>query len=107
MAKIRISSDVFNICNRIKKIDKYYFIIYNDKTGKFEIHNSKQPFCSYCLTVPYDSLDNRTLNLVHKTLFTKKEELFKEMEQFNDNLSMQNNKKLIDDTNYLLKKIVK
>lgn len=107
MAKIRISSDVFNICNRIKKIDKYYFIIYNDKTGKFEIHNSKQPFCSYCLTVPYDSLDNRTLNLVHKTLFTKKEELFKEMEQFNDNLCMQNNKKLIDDTNYLLKKIVK
>lgn len=107
MAKIKITSDVFNISKRIKKIDTGYFILYDNKKDKYEIHNSKQPFCSYCLTVPYNSLDNRTLLFVCKTLFTKKEELFKEMEQFNDNLEKHNNKKLIDDTNYLLKKIVK
>ena len=65
--KIRIKNDVYNISKRIKDIDKNYFIVFNTLNNNFEIHNSCQPGGSYCLTLPYQFLDERTLNYVLET----------------------------------------
>ena len=65
--KIKLTYDVFNISKRIKEIDKDYYIVYNTSKAKFEIHNSSQIGGSYCLTLPYNSLDERTLKYVRKT----------------------------------------
>ena len=104
MANKIITSDVYEISKRIKQIDDGYFIVYNFIKNRYEIHNNKQPFSSYCLTVPYSCLDKRTLDLVYKTLFTKKDAIFKQIEQLNNQLESEQNKKLSDETNYLLKK---
>ena len=56
-----IRFDVFDIVKRIKYIDRNYYIIINTSSNKFEIHNSAQRGSSYCLTLPYDKLDERTL----------------------------------------------
>ena len=63
--KVKIESDVFDIVNRIKEIDDGYYIVYNLKTGKFELHNSNQLISSYCLTIPYTEIDEKILNLIH------------------------------------------
>ncbi len=64
---IKIFSDVYNISNRIKSIDKNYYIMFNTSKNKFEVHNSNQLGGSYCLTLPYNFLDERTLNFVNNT----------------------------------------
>lgn len=65
--KIKLTSDVYNISNRIKEIDKGYYVVYDTSKRKFEIHNSCQIGSSYCLTIPFDSLDWRSLDYVNQT----------------------------------------
>ena len=81
--KIKILHDVYNISNRIKNIEKNYYIVYNTSSKKFEIHNSKQTGSSYCLTLPYEQLDERTLNFVCSTNSENIERILNEIEKNN------------------------
>ena len=81
--KIRIKHDVYNIANRIKKIDSGYFIVYNTSKNKFEIHNLKQINGSYCLTLPYQELDERTLKYVNETKSENIERILNKIESEN------------------------
>ena len=65
--KIRIDHDVYNISKRIKEIDKNYYIVFDTSRSKFEIHNSSQIGSSYCLTLPFNELDERVINHVYQT----------------------------------------
>lgn len=76
--KIKLMHDVFNISKRIKEIDKYYYIVFNTLAKKFEVHNSMQIGSSFCLTLPFDELDERTIDYVYKT---KSENIDKILEQ--------------------------
>ena len=81
--KIKIFNDVYEISKRIKYIDKDYYVVYDTSKQKFEIHNSNQIGNSYCLTVPYKELDERTLKLVRSSQSANIEEILKNLE--NDN----------------------
>ena len=80
--KIKISHDVYEISKRIKNIDKDYFIVYDTVNGKFEVHNSSQQNGSFCVSIPYDSLDERTL--VH-TLKSRSENIERILEEIDYN----------------------
>ena len=79
-----IHSDTYYIGERLKEIDESYFIVYNFEKEKFEIHSSTQSGSTYCLTVPYSVLDERTLTLVRKTQSANLDRLIDEMEKEND-----------------------
>ena len=64
--KIKLSSDVYNISNRVKNIDKDYYVLFNTSNAKFEIHNKSQIGSTYCLTLPFNELDERALNLIEE-----------------------------------------
>ena len=83
MLKI-LNSDVYNISNRVKEIDKYYYVVLNTSTGKYEIHNSSQIGSTYCLTLPYNELDERTLNYIHKTKSIHIENILNDIEKENN-----------------------
>lgn len=78
-----IESDALDIVSRLKSIDRDYFVMYNPERQKFEIHSHGQGRNTYCLTVPYDCLDDRTLTLVLKTRVQNSDKLFEEMEREN------------------------
>ncbi len=78
-----IYSDCLDIVKRLKEIDKDYFVVYNNKRKTFELHNRAQERDTFCLTIPYDTLDERAILLTKKTLSEKRDELFKEMEEEN------------------------
>ena len=80
---IKITHDVFNISNRIKYIDRNYYIVLNTSKNKFEVHNSSQVGSSYCLTLPNLQLDERVLQYVRKTQSVNIDEILKNIE--NDN----------------------
>lgn len=78
-----IESDCLGILERLKAIDKGYFIVRNLDKNTFEVHNRKQPKNTYCLTIPYDALDERTVSLVLKTRIQNSDEIFREIEREN------------------------
>lgn len=82
--KIKICEDVFNISKRIKDIDRDYYVVYNTSKQVFEIHNSSQKGSSYCLTLPYDELDERALKYVLKTQSANIDEILYNLETENN-----------------------
>ena len=85
--KTPVVTNVFLIPERLREIDNGYFVLRNHQTKQFEIHHSGQPHDTYCLTVPYDELDERTLHLVQKTRICNAEKLLLEMEEHNRKIS--------------------
>ena len=81
--KIRISQDVYNIAKRIKNINRDYYVVYDTSRQNFEIHNSNQVGSTYCLTIPYNQLDERVLKLVRETQSANIDEILEQIE--NDN----------------------
>ena len=63
---IEIKHDVFYVAERLKEID----------------FNSGQSD-TYCLTVPYDELDARTVNFVNQTRVENRDRLLKELDEEN------------------------
>ena len=51
MKYIKIKKDLFNISNRLKKIDKTYFVLFNTFTKNYEVHSLHQKGCSMCFVV--------------------------------------------------------
>ncbi len=102
--KIKINHDVFNIVNRLKQINKNYFVMFNTKTKKFEIHN-KAYANSLCLTLPYARLDARAINYVLKS--EQVDETLREIELHNKKLELQEQNKISDKVNYQLSEIYK
>lgn len=88
--QILLDCDPYYIVSRIKEVDENYFIVYNRNRNTFELHNSSQKDNSYALTIPYDTLDERTIFLARKTRKENFDKLIKEMDE--DNQKLQNSK---------------
>jgi len=96
---IELTHDVYEISKRIKKIDKDYYVVYNTSTRKFEVHNSSQIGTTYCLTLPYSNLDERTLNYVAKTRSVNIEKILEEIETENKIKESENKSNTINEMN--------
>jgi len=94
--QMAIQSDTFYISERLREIDESYFVVYNFEKEKFEIHSSNQTGSTYCLTVPYKTLDERTLDLVRKTNHTNLDNLMKEIEEENEKTQKSKLKESVD-----------
>lgn len=81
MQKI-IKNNAFNIVNRLKQIDKSFYVVYNTDVNGFEVHSSKQKN-SFCFNVPFKMLDKRTLNHAKKTSIKNLTAYLQEIENFN------------------------
>lgn len=84
---IPVKSDVFNINIRIKQIDSSYFILWNRISQKFEIHSKEQKGGSFCLELPFNCLDARTLEYVRKYRSQNAKEIFAEIDKENEHLN--------------------
>ncbi|HEY8419523.1 MAG TPA: hypothetical protein VIL03_03725 [Clostridia bacterium] len=76
--KIKIENDLYDIANRLKAIDSGYFVLYDTARKKYEVHNSNNIGGTYCLTVPYEKLDARTIDFVQKTRRERFDKLLEE-----------------------------
>lgn len=84
--KIQLESDVYFITARLKEIDSSYFVVYDTINKKFELHNREQLFTTYCLTFPYETLDERAVLYAQKSRSENKEKLLREMDEQNEKL---------------------
>ena len=105
MDRIFISHDLFNIVKRLKQIDKNYFVLYNKKSQKYEVHY-KRNFGTLELVLPFDRLDKRAIDLVLKSKIENKQKLLKEMEENNKKLEQQQSQKMLDEANFKAKEMM-
>jgi len=105
--RVLIQNDLYDIAGQLKLIDPDYKVFYNTIRKVFEIHNTAQRGNSYCLTVPFDTLDNRTIKLVHKTRSENAEKLMEEIEQHNQKLINDEIQKVTNETSEKIQKALK
>ena len=79
-----IVDDMFGVARRLKAIDDGYFVFLNYATGKFEVHNRNESPNTLCLVLPYETLDERTVNRVLYTRAERVEKLMADMEKNNE-----------------------
>ena len=99
MAKIKISCDAFDICNRIKSLDSGYFVIFDTVKKRFEIHNKNQYVNTFCITVEGE-LDCRVINKLRKTSRENAMRLLEEIEKSNVVIETEKARKLKDETTW-------
>lgn len=87
---LQIKSDNNFIVQRLKEIDATYYVVFNTKTKKYEVHSNEQ-LVPFCFQVPYDSLDERTILYARKTRSSRQSQLIKEIDQQNETLQNQQN----------------
>ena len=99
---IKIENDVYFISQRLREIDKNYFLMYNTKTKKFEVHNENQTGSTFCLTLPFASLDARSLQRVLRTRIENCEKILADMEKENQILEKRQRNEVIENLeNYI------
>ena len=86
---IEIKTDPYFVSQRLKEIDQSYYLVFNVLRGKYEVHSSAQVGCSYCLTSPFEGLDERLLDLTKKTRRENLRQLLKEIDEENKKLENQ------------------
>ena len=91
-----ITTDAFFISERVKEIDKGYFLLYNEAKKRFEVHHKDGRPDTFCLALPYDELDARTLDYVHKTRIANIDKLIAEIDKQNENLEKARVKRILD-----------
>lgn len=96
-SSFEIESDCLDIIKRIKAIDEDYFVVFDLDKKKFELHNKSQGGNTYCLTFPFDTLDERAVTLVLKTRVQNSDALFEEMQRENEKQEKDNIKKIWND----------
>ena len=83
---IKILSDNLFITSRLKEIDNSYFVVFNTKSNKYEVHSKRQVENTFCVGLPFSELDERTVNFVNKTRVENRDRLLRELEIENQKL---------------------
>lgn len=81
--RVKCNNDALFIAQRLKQINSNYYVVFNARNQKWEVHFKGQKPNSLCVTVPYDALDERTVTLVNKTKTENQKALIAEIEHAN------------------------
>jgi len=93
--KIEITGDMYDICSRLKEIDAGYYVMFDGRRERFEVHHKGQRGNTLCVVLPYDRLDARTVTHVRRTRTTRLREVIKEMDRENARLEREERKKAL------------
>ena len=101
--KIIVKSDIYNICNRIKKFDVSYRVVYDIVADMYQIYSTRlsksvelisgTPL-SYVCTLPYDSLDVRAIQHLYNTRVENIEDIINKIDEDNKRIEYENQLRL-------------
>lgn len=83
---IKITHDVCDICQRIKEIDENYYVVYNRALNRFELHD-RSVKGSFSCVLPFDQLDQRSVEHARKTRVENIQRLMRELEKYNEKIA--------------------
>ncbi len=92
--KKEIKDDMFKIVQRVKSIDKDYFVMYDTNKKVYELHHKKEK-PTFLITL-FDRLDKRSIEKVYKSLSKNSFDIFRAIDKTNDNLDKYAHKLVLD-----------
>jgi hypothetical protein len=98
--RIPVLSNVYDIPVRLKEVNGDFFIMFNTRNQKFEVHDKSQPFTTLACVLPFDELDQRSIAYVRERYHVDVQDLAAEIERYNDDLDRRQQAELIDKANY-------
>ena len=101
-----IDDDLFGIARKIKRIDDGYFLLRNKKTGKFEVHNTKNVGNTLSLVSPFETLDIRLVHLLYKTRVERVGDVVREIDETNEKIEKKRNAEVLDNAKERLKEAI-
>ena len=102
---IEIKNDLFNISNRIKRVDENYFICFNKVLKQFEVHHKKQPDTTFCF-VAGKTLNVSVLNKAIKTSVKFYLKNLKSMEEVNLKLNKKSEQNIKEKNMHMFKSLI-
>ena len=102
--KIKIESDVFEITKRIKEIDDGYFVMFDTKNNRYELHNLYQDN-TYCLTYPYADLDSRLIEMILYSNITNIDNIINDIDNNNKEIERNTENQIKNQTEYQVREI--
>ena len=101
--KVLIKSDVYNVCNRIKKFDNSYRVVYDNSSRCYQIYSTSlhghieligwTPL-TYVCTLPYKELDARAIQYLYDTSVNNLDSIIKLIDEDNRQLEISNQLKI-------------
>lgn len=89
-----VFSSALNIPERIKEYDQDLFLVFNNKNERFEIHSYEGGETSYNATLPFKSLDARTLRYIRQNdIRVHGMKIYERIQQSEQQYKQQKNKK--------------
>lgn len=92
MELVSVKDDLFHIAKRLRQIDSRYRVYFNRKYNRFEIHAQG----AMQIALPFDRLDERSVEYVRKTRVENLEKLMREIEADNARAEKQKQDELIE-----------
>lgn len=102
-----ITYDTYNICKRLKYIDKNYFIRFNHKTAKYEVWYNEGINSHLEIVIPYKSLDCRVISKILNSRVNNIEKILKDISLNNKRLEEKSKLNFKDELNYKVKLLLK
>ena len=81
---IKIEHDPLFIAQRLREVDKSYYIVYNTDFQRYEVHSSEQKGGSFCFIVKDNTLDARTIDYALKSRSENVEKLIRALDEENE-----------------------
>ena len=98
--RLPVLSNVYDIPVRLKEVNRDFFVMFNTRNQRFEIHCASQPFDTYSCTLPFDELDSRAIEYVREFSRERTQNIVREIEEYNAALDAREQAALIDKANY-------
>ena len=93
--KTIVTGDLYNIVGRLQEVDPGYYVKYDYRLRRYEVHHNGQKGNTLCVVLPYDKLDARTVVHIQRTRAERRDQLIREMDKRNRELEKTELKKVV------------
>lgn len=98
--RIPVLINIYDIPVRLKEVNRDFFVMFNTRIQKYEVHCASQPYDTLACVLPFDELDARALQYVREFSRERTEHLAEEIERYNEELDRKAQAAMIDKANY-------
>ena len=101
--RIPVVNHALDIPVRLEELNRAFFVMFNVRTQKYEVHCADQPFETLACTLPYDELDARAIEYVREHSVERLETIIREIDEHNERLVQKEQEAVIDKANYKMR----
>jgi hypothetical protein len=98
--RLPVLNNVYDIPVRLKEVNRDFFVMFNTRKQKFEVHCASQPFDTLACVLPFDELDARAIQYVREFSRERTEHLAEEIDRYNEELDRREQEAMIDKASY-------